>query len=141
MRLQMHETRIEGVGGNLVPTLWYTEVEVGIGNGVYKATVVTLLLVWIISVAAHNCDLSLCLKLFTIGEQDLQCIPEGVRANCGEQQATCRAQKTGHAWPTRRGPRSGQVLLHLPRNRHPVWTWTVRRLTMYYYELCSVLIY
>ncbi len=31
--------------------------------------------------AAHNCDLSLRQKLFIIGEQKIQCIPENIRAN------------------------------------------------------------
>ncbi len=39
--LQMQETRrLKEVSGNPVPTLGHTEVEVRIGNGVYKATVV-----------------------------------------------------------------------------------------------------
>ena len=39
--LQMQDTsRLEGVGGNPVPTLGPSTVGVGIGNGVYKAIVV-----------------------------------------------------------------------------------------------------
>ncbi len=40
LRLQMQDTpQLEGVGGNPVPTLGHTMVGVGIGDGVYKATV------------------------------------------------------------------------------------------------------
>ncbi len=39
--LQMQDTpQLKGVGGNSVPTLGHTTVGVGIGDGVYKATVV-----------------------------------------------------------------------------------------------------
>ena len=71
----MQETRrLKEVSGNPVPTLGHTEVEVRIGNGVYKATVVVStrkerpnFIFWADFLAAHKCDLSLRQKLFTIG--------------------------------------------------------------------------
>ncbi len=89
MRLQMQDTpRLEGVGGNPVPTFRHADVQVGIGDGVYKATVVVSakrerpnFIIGVDFLAAHNCDLSLCQKLFTIGKQEIQCIPENIRAN------------------------------------------------------------
>ncbi len=87
--LQTQDTpRLEGVGGNPVPTLGHTTVGIAIGDGVYKATVVVSarkerpnFIIGADFLAAHNCDLSLRQKLFTIGEQKIQCIPENVRAN------------------------------------------------------------
>ncbi len=89
LRLQMQDTpRLEGVGGNLVPTLGHTTVGVGIGDGVYKATVVVSarketpnFIIGADFLAVHNCDLSLRQKLFTIREQQIQCIPENIRTN------------------------------------------------------------
>ncbi len=42
--------------------------------------------------AAHNCDLSLRQKLFTIGEQKVQCIPENIRANFAKLKVARRKQ-------------------------------------------------
>ncbi len=42
--------------------------------------------------AAHNCDLSLHQKLFTIGEQQIQCIPENIRANSAKLKVARRIQ-------------------------------------------------
>ncbi len=42
--------------------------------------------------AAHNCDFSLCQKLFTIGKQEIQCIPENIRANCAKLKVARRTQ-------------------------------------------------
>ncbi len=89
LRLQMQDTPwLEGVGGNSVPTLGHTTVRVGIGDGVYKATAVVSarkerpnFINGADFLAAHNCDLSLRQKLFMIGEQKIQCIPENIRAN------------------------------------------------------------
>ncbi len=89
LRLQMQETlRLKEVGGNPVPALGHTTVGVGIGDSVYKATVVVSarkerpnFIIGADFLAVHNCDLSLRQKLFTIGEQKIQCIPENIRAN------------------------------------------------------------
>ncbi len=42
--------------------------------------------------AAHNCDLSLHQKLFTIGEQKIQCIPANIRANSAKLKVARRIQ-------------------------------------------------
>ncbi len=42
--------------------------------------------------AAHNCDLSLRQKLFTIGEQKVQCIPENIRSNSAKLKVARRIQ-------------------------------------------------
>ncbi len=89
MRLQTHETPwVEGVGSNPVPTLGQAEVEVGIGDGMYKATVVVgarkerpNFIISDVFLTARNCDLPLRQKLFTIGKQEIQCVPAGIRAN------------------------------------------------------------
>ncbi len=79
--------QLEGVGGNPVPTLGHTTVGVGIRDGVYRATVVSArkerpnFIIGADFLAAHNCDLSLHQRLFTIGEEKIQCIPENIRAN------------------------------------------------------------
>ncbi len=87
MRLETQDTpRLKGVGGNPVPTLGHADVQVGIGDGVYKATLVVSarrersnFIIGADFLAAHNCDLSLLQKLFTIGKQEIQCIPENIR--------------------------------------------------------------
>ncbi len=87
MRLETQDTpRLKGVGGNPVPTLGHADVQVGIGDGVYKATLVVSarrersnFIIGADFLAAHNCDLSLLQKLFTIGKQEIQCIPENMR--------------------------------------------------------------
>ena len=91
--------RLEGVGGNPVPTLGHTMVGVGIGDGVYKATVVVSarkerpnFIIGADFLAAHNCDLPLCQKLFTIGEQKIECIPENIRANSARLKVARRIQ-------------------------------------------------
>ncbi len=40
----------------------------------------------------HNCDLSLHQKLFTIGEQEIQCIPENIQANHAKPKVARRIQ-------------------------------------------------
>ncbi len=64
--------RLEGVGGNPVPSC--AEVEVGIAAGVYKAPVVVSarkerpnFIIGADFVAAHDCNLSLKHKVFTVG--------------------------------------------------------------------------
>ncbi len=89
IRLQMCETpRLKGVGRNPVPTLGHAEVDMGIGNDVYKAAVVVSarwqrpsFIIGADFLATHDCYLSLRQKVFTVGKQEIQCIPEGVRAN------------------------------------------------------------
>ena len=89
MRLETQDThRLKGVGGNPVPTLGHADVQVGIGEGMYKATVVVSArrerpnyIIGADFLATHNFDLSLRQKLFTIGKQEIQCIPENIRAN------------------------------------------------------------
>ncbi len=76
LTLHTQETpRLEGVGGNPVPTLGHAEVEVGVGTGKYNAAVVVSarkerpnFIIGADFLGAHNCDLSLCQKLFTIRE-------------------------------------------------------------------------
>ncbi len=100
LRLQMQDTpRLEGVGGNPVPTLGHADVQVGIGDGVYKATVVVSarrerpnFIIGADFLAAHNCDLSLRQKLFTIEKQEVQCIPKNIRANYAKLKAARRIQ-------------------------------------------------
>ena len=100
LRLQTQDTpQLEGVGGNPVPTLGHTMVGVGIGDGVYKATVVVSarkerpnFIIGADFMAAHNCDLSLRQKLFTIGEQKIQCIPENIRTNSAKLKVARRIQ-------------------------------------------------
>ncbi len=100
MRLEMQDTpRLEGAGGNPVPTLGHADVQVGIEDGVYKATVVVSawrespdFIIGADFLAAHNCDLSLCQKLFNIGKQEIQCIPENIRANYTKLKVARRIQ-------------------------------------------------
>ncbi len=88
LTLQTQETpRLEGVGGNSVPTLGHAEVEVGVGTGKYKAAVVVSackerpnFIIGADFLGAHNCDLSFCQKLFTVGEQQVRCVPEHAKA-------------------------------------------------------------
>ncbi len=89
LHLQMCEMpRLEGVGGNPVPTLVSTEVSVDIGVGTYKATVMVSarrerpnFIIGANFLSAHDCDLSLREKLFLLGEQKIECIPEKARVN------------------------------------------------------------
>ncbi len=75
--LQMREMPwLEGVGGNPVPTLGSTEVDVDIGTGMYKATVMVRawrerpnFIIGADYLSTHDCDLSLREKLFLIEEQ------------------------------------------------------------------------
>ncbi len=65
--------RCEGVGGNPIPTLVCAEVEVGIAARVYKSVVVSArkerpsFIIGADFLSAHDCDLSLRQKLFTVG--------------------------------------------------------------------------
>ncbi len=102
MRLQMQETpRLEGVRGNSVPTLGHADGQVAIRDGLYKATVVAsarrkrpnfIIGAVLVFLAAHNCDLSLHQKLFTVGKQEIQCIPESIRANHAKLKIARRIQ-------------------------------------------------
>ena len=77
LKLQTHDMpRLEGVGGNPVPTLGCAEVEVGIAAGVYKTPVVVSarkerpnFIIGADFLSAHDCDLSLRQKLFTVGRK------------------------------------------------------------------------
>ncbi len=88
-KIQMHETpRLEGVGENPMPNLGHAEVDVSIRNGACETAVVVNarkkrpnFIIGADFLAAHNWDLSLRPKLFSVGGQVVQCIPEGVRAN------------------------------------------------------------
>ena len=77
-----------GVGFQSCSTLGHANVQIGIRDGVYKATFVVSarrerpnVILGADFLAAHNCDLSLRQTLFTIGKQEIQCIPENIRAN------------------------------------------------------------
>ncbi len=67
LKLQTHDMpRLEGVGGNPVPTLGSAEVDFGIAAGVYKTPVVVRarkkkpdFIIGADFLAAHDCDLSL----------------------------------------------------------------------------------
>ncbi len=80
--------RLEGVGGNPVPTLGCAEVEVGIAAGVYKTPVVvsvrkerTSFSIGVDFLSTHDWDLSLRQKLFTVGQNSVRCLPERVSAS------------------------------------------------------------
>ncbi len=83
LKLQTHDmTRLEGVGGNPVPTLGCAEAEVGIAAGVYKTPVVVSarkerpnFIIGADFLSAHDCDLSLRQKLFTVGRDSVWCLP------------------------------------------------------------------
>ncbi len=100
LRLETQDTpRLEGVGGNPVPTLGHADVQVGIGDGVYKSTVVVSarrerpnFIIGADFLAAHRCDLSLRQKLFTIGKKEIQCIPENIRGNYAKLKVARRIQ-------------------------------------------------
>ena len=93
--------RQEGVVGNAVSTFRYAEMELEVGNCKYKTAVVVsahrkrpffLLgpILW-----AHNCDLSLCQKIFMIRKQQLKCIPEHVKPTSQIFSATTRIWSDG----------------------------------------------
>ncbi len=63
-----------------------------IGAGTYQATVMASacrerpnFTIGADFLSTHDCDLSLCQKLFLIGEQKLECIPEKARVNHTKQ--------------------------------------------------------
>ncbi len=88
LKLQTHcMPCLEGVGGNPIPTLRCAEIEVGIAAGVYKNPVVANarkerpnFIIGADFLAAHDCDLLLRHKLFTVGRDSVQCVPKWVRA-------------------------------------------------------------
>ncbi len=104
LRLQTHEMpRLEGVGGNPVPTLGSTEVGVDIGAGTYKATVMVSarkerpnFIIGADFLSAHDCDLSLREKLFLIGEQKIECIPEKARVKHAKLKLARRVELPPH---------------------------------------------
>ncbi len=78
--------RLKNVSGNSIPTLVCIEVEVGIAAGVYKTPVVVSarkgrpnFITGADFLAAHDCDLSLRQKLFTVGRDNVRSLPERVR--------------------------------------------------------------
>ncbi len=89
LKLQTHDMpRLEGVGGNPIPTLGCAKVEVGIAAGVYRTPVVVSARKerhnFIISadfLSTHDCDLSLRQKLFTVGQNSVRWLPERVRSS------------------------------------------------------------
>ncbi len=104
LTLQTQETpRLEGVGGNPVPTLGHAEVEVGVGTGKYKAAVVVSahkkrpnFIIGADFLGKHNCDLSLRQKLFTIGEQQVRCVPERTKAARAKRRLARRVEVPPH---------------------------------------------
>ncbi len=76
MCLQMHEIpRLKGVSGNPMMTYRHAEEDVETGGGVYKVALVVSarrarsnFIIGADFLTTHNCDPSLCQKLFTIGE-------------------------------------------------------------------------
>ncbi len=80
--------RLEGVDGNPILTLGCAEAEVGIAAGVYKMPVVVNakkekpnFTIGADCLVAHDCDLSLRHKVFTMGKDSVECIPKWVRAS------------------------------------------------------------
>ncbi len=75
LKLQTHDMpRLEGVDGNPAPTLGCAEVEVRIAAGMYKTPVVVSarkerpnFIIGADFLSAHDCDLLLRQKLFTVG--------------------------------------------------------------------------
>ncbi len=45
---------------------------------------------------AHNCDLSLCQKLFAIGEQQVRCVPERTKATRAKLKLACSVEVPPH---------------------------------------------
>ncbi len=83
-----HIPLMEEVDGNSVPTLGCAEVEVGIGAGMYvssggqhKEGERLNFIPGVVFPDAHDCDLSLQQKFFTVGEHKVECIPERVRVS------------------------------------------------------------
>ncbi len=89
LKLQTHDMPcLGGVGGNPVPMLGCAEVEVGIAAGVYRTPMVVSarkekqnFIIGVDFLSAHDCDLLLRQKLFTVGRDSIRCLPERVRAS------------------------------------------------------------
>ncbi len=89
LKLQTHDMpRLEVVGGNPVPMLGCAEVGVGIAAGVYRTPVVVSarkerpnFIIGADFLSTHDCDLSLRQKLFMLGRNSVQCLPERVRSS------------------------------------------------------------
>ncbi len=105
LHLQTREMpRLEGVGDNPVPILSSTEVGVDIGVGTYKATALVSarrerpnFIIGANFLSAHDCDLSLSEKLFLIGEQKIECIPEKARVKNSKLKLARRVELPRHA--------------------------------------------
>ncbi len=74
-------------------------MEVGVGTGKYKAAVVVSarkerpnFIIGADFLGEHNCDLSLRQKLFTIGEQQVRCVPECTKAPRAKLKLTRRVK-------------------------------------------------
>ncbi len=93
MHLQTQETpQLEGIGGNPILTLGHTDVQVQ-GRSCCKCqTGRPNFIIGADFLAAHNCGLSLCQKLFTIGKQEMHFIPENIRANHAKLKVARRLQ-------------------------------------------------
>ncbi len=111
--------RLEGVGGNPVPMLGCAEVEVGIAAGVHKTPVVVSakkerpkFIIGADFLSAHDCDLSLRQKLFTVGRNSVQCLPERVRSSHARLNLARRVElpHTQRSWLVARQPRVSNTL-------------------------------
>ncbi len=78
-------------------------MEVGVGTGKYKAAVVvsvrkvtTNFIIGADFLGAHNCDLSLRQKFFTIGEQQVRCVPEHTKVTRAKLKLARRVQVLPH---------------------------------------------
>ncbi len=105
LKLQTHDMpRLEGVGGNPVPTLGSAEVEVGIAAGVYKTPVVVSarkerpnFIIGADFLSTHYRDLSLRQKLFTAGRNSVRCLPERVRSSHARLKLSQRVELPPHS--------------------------------------------
>ncbi len=105
LKLQTHNMpRVEGVGGNPVPTLGCAEVEVGIAAGVYKTPVVVSaktqrpnFIIGADFLSTHDCDFSLRQKLFTVGRDSVWCLQERVRASHARVKLARRVELPPHS--------------------------------------------
>ena len=105
LKLQTHDMpRLEGVGGNPVPTLGCAEVEVGIAAGVYKTPVVVSarkerpnFIIGADFLSTHDCDLSTRQKLFTVRRDSVRCLPERVRASHARLKLARRVELPPHS--------------------------------------------
>ncbi len=104
LKLQTHDMPCFGVGGNPVPTLGCSEVEVEIAAGVYKAPVVVSarkerpnFIIGADFLSTHDCDLSTRQKLFTVRRDSVRCLPERVRASHARLKLARRVELPPHS--------------------------------------------